>query len=607
MPPRSLGRKGAFWARVGAADRTASVLGARFADDTSEKRIRRMAEAIALPEKFNTTYLGHYFRDEGSPVHALVYLALQWESRLAVRMPRGHGKSTAVTFAYVLRQVVCAPILRAWVDGTLAASHPELHAALTDVMAEEARARIAAGPLHLSDLGVPAHWDPEVDEAMNAWLGEVYQRQVALGETLPLKWDPYIQIIAVDAETSLEFTSAIRAELERNDLIRSDWGDLTPCMTGDWTRGVKRAASDEDFESNGTRVRAYGMAESIRGGKHGEWRPSLAVFDDPDSEESSRTIRQRDGNIKKLTKAVNFGLEPKTGRVIVCGTPHHPDCMVVRLTEFEQFKARWRMLRFRARDEDGVILYPARWSKEALDAEEAEDAEAVESELGDRPPAQGGRPVSRIHYYDRQAFAEVLLPKVLAFDPSLGRKATSDFQAVVVLRGPTADGWILVHRVELLRIADPEQLVAHLNAIHDAEKPDLAVIEAISFGSLLQMLLQSQGRRSGLFPGWVRIERQAEAKDLRITGMAPLVNDGTYRFPSDGSCRRLERQLLEYGDSGSKKDGPDAMEMGGRYIRRSSAKRADVRHSPRSRVDGVERRGKRQPFGRPPETRRSGW
>lgn len=583
--------------------RLASLKGARFEDDTPERQLRRKAEALVLPERFNRTYLGHYFRDAGSPYQVVLYLALEHAKRIASRVPRGCGKTTVVGFAYVVHQVVCAQALRELRDGTLEAKDPALYAAVRDVMREEASRRIAAGPLTVKGLGLPEHWDPAVETKMDAWLEGVYAEQLRLGHTIRTHWDPYIQFVSVKEEEAGDVLGSVRAELERNELIRSDWGDLTPCMVGDWTRKQRRAASQMDFESNGTRVRGYGMAEAIRGGKHGQWRPTLALFDDPDSEETVRTGGQRDGNLKKVTRAVSYGLEPEVGRVMINGTPHHPDAIICRVTEQEQFKDRWVVVRFRVVDEKGVLLYPTRWSAEAIAEERTEDPEGYESELGDRPPAIGGRPVRELHYYEFDDFVPLKLTKVMAFDPSLGKNKKSDFQALVTLRGPTSQGWFLVHRVELLRIADPLMLAERLDEIYQEEVPDIAVMEAISLGHWIEMLTTAQGKASRSFATWLRIERQEDGKDVRIYGCAPALNNGTIRFPSDHRFRLLERQWLDYGDSGSKKDGPDVTEMAFRFARPiKTLGAAGIRHTPREsrRIDGAARRDRG--FGREPES-----
>ncbi len=579
-----------FWQRVEAIDRLADLHGSRFESDTAAKRLRRRAEAVVLPQAFNRHYLPHYFRDEGCGLHTVLYLALEWAQFAAIRAPRGHGKSTVGTFAYTCHQVACSEVLRAWEQGTLQASDPDLHQAIVEVMAEEVDRRIAAGVPTCDSLGLPEHWDPTVQVVMDAWLAEVHARLVATRQ-IPLFWDPYIQVVAVDAGTATEFTAAVRAELERNPLLRGDWGDLTPCHHQDGDRGSKRPASDGDWASNGTRVRSFGMFQSLRGGKHGEWRPTLLLGDDLDSEETTRTVGQRDGQLKKITSAGAFGLDERKKRIAIVGTPVDSDCVVCRLTEHDQYRrrvdengqvlGRWVTLRTRARDDQGRILYPAKWDADRLDAEELEDEDAFGSELDDRPPRDGESPFGELHTYERATYAGVKLPSVLIFDPALGRRATADLQALVHLRGPTPAGEILVDLTEGYRDPDILHLVEEINQVRSELRPDVAALETIGFQALMEILLVASGRRYGLLDDWLRVEGHDEGKDLRIRGLARLSNRAKLLWPSDGSCRKGERQAKSYPKG--KRDILDAIEMGVRILQESTrpARFNQVRHSPR--------------------------
>jgi len=569
MPRSSAGRltKKRFWDRIEALERQAEAGSAKFEGDTSKRRLQRRARAVVSQESFGRTYLSHYFRDEGSPFHVLLELALLFSKFAAVRAPRGHAKSTVCTFRTIVYKAVCGPVLKAWEDGTLERDDPEMFAAVTEAMEEEVESWLERGELSCASLELPDHWDPAVQVEMDAWLAQVYQL-IATERTIPICWDPYIQVLAVDGATATEFLAAARVELELNPLIKYDWGDLSPCKSGDWARSYRRAARDSDWESNGVRVRAFGMGESLRGGKHGPWRPTLALGDDLDSEETTRTLGQRNTNARKVNSALIGGLDERKRRAILVGTPVDGDCVVCRFTELEKYKKRWTSIRVRARDETGVVLYPSKWSNEGLDHEQEYNDDSYGSELDDRPPQDATRPFRELNYYKRSDYAGMKLPKAMAFDPSLGRstaKRKADFQAVVNVRGPTPEGYLLVHRVDLLRIPDPELLVETVNGIYAEEDPDIAAIEAISLGSILESLLTSTGARAGLFPAWTRIERQEASKDIRIRGLAPLNNRGILRFPDDGSCRPLERQLLAYPHG--KKDGPDTLEMAIRYLR----------------------------------------
>lgn len=579
-----------FWDRVEAAARVADLHASRFDSDTPDKRRRRMAEAVVLQEKFNRHYLPHYFRDEGCGLHTLIYLALEQAQFSAIRAPRGHGKTTAGTFAVGCRDVACGEVLRQLEEGTLQEADPELYAEIQAVIAEEVERRIAAGPLTAAGLGLPEHWDPEVGPKMDAWLAQVYNDLVET-RSIPLQWDPYVEIVAVDGDTATEFTAAIRVELERNPLLRSDWGDLTPVHHMDWGRKRRRPASDDDFVSNGVRVIARGMSQSLRGGKHGPWRPTKLLGDDLDSEESVRTELQRDRNIRKLLRAGISGLDERKRRACIVGTPVDADCVVCRLTEHDQYRqhvaadgtsrGRWVGLRTRARDEDGTILYPAKWSDEALDDQLFEDEEGYGSELDDRPPRDGSSPFEALHYYDRAVWSDVKLPSVLVFDPALGRRQTADLQALVHLRGPTPEGEYLVDLTEGYRDPDILHLVEEINQIRLELRPDVAALETIGFQALMEILLVAAGQRYGLLDDWLRIESHDEGKDLRIRGLARLSNRKKLLWPSDNSCRKGEQQAKSF--PRGKRDILDAIEMGMRVLQEHArpARMHEIRHQPR--------------------------
>lgn len=547
-----------FWQRFEQLERIADVRAARFADDTPERQRRRKAEAIVLPERFNAHYLPHYFRSGPADFHLSLYRVLETDRRIAVRAPRGHAKTTVVTFAYTLHQVVCARELRAWEAGTLEANDPLLFAELRAVMRAELDRRVAEAELALGRTPTDrsARW--ALDQARAAQATGV----------IPLHWDPYIQLIAVTEDLAVEFTSALQLELLENELLRSDWGEgfKDPRQSaGDWV-----SASD-------VRVKAFGMTGSIRGGKHGPWRPTLAIFDDPDSERTIGTLTVRDSQATKVTAAVTFGLEPKKSRVFMVGTPLHPDCLVCRFTSPEKFQG-WTKLRFAAIRENGEPLWPERWPLEALREAEAEDPDSFAMEMMDVPPSTG-KPFTQLHYYDRAEFENVPLGKILVFDPAMGKNAKSDLQALVVLRGPTREGDVLVHRTEGLRIGDPRALVAHLNVVRAEEQPDVAVIETIGFQALLMVLLADDADDRGLVGDWEQIEAQTENKDLRIRGMAPSVNQGRIKWPRDRSCRVGEVQALDYPDG--KRDILDGIEMGFRRLRRPRLGAKAARHRPR--------------------------
>lgn len=510
-----------FLSKAEALDRIATLKGAVFPDDDAEKRAARMARAILHPEAFDQDYLPHYFNEPPAEFHQELYQILEHSLLAAVEAPRGHAKSTVITFAYSLHQLSTGEVILAWNEGRLEKEDPRLYAALRAALLAEGRS--------------PSE---------------------------QLRYDPFIVIGSCTQPQAEDFTTAIKLELEGNPRIIGDWGELA----------LTPGKNYPDFvTASGIRCMAVGMRVSRRGLKHRQYRPTLWIIDDPDDEKTIGNPKIRRKQIKYLVGMVRPAMQPKWGRVFVIANETHLECLVAtiyrdgELPEHEQRFVQWTKRRFVAIDEAGDILWPQRFPREVLEGMRREDEELFETEFQNNPPSGKDKPFKRLVYYSRADFPDTLpLPKVMWLDPSLGETETSDWQALVVIRHAVKQGLILVHRCELWRLP-PRDLAQSFNDVYAEEKPDCAGIEGIGFQRLLEVLIAMFGNSSGLFPAVETLNSQKDGKDLRIRSLASLIRDGTIRFPDDGSCRAGEKQLLAYPDG--KKDWPDTLEMAVRRLR----------------------------------------
>jgi len=151
----------------------------------------------------------------------------------------------------------------------------------------------------------------------------------------------------------------VKAELETNDRIRDDFGDLHGAR---WT-------GRDIITSSGIRVRAYGTGSKLRGAKFRQARPDLAILDDCENDEQCRTELQR-GKVRDwLTKVLLNAIDSDRGVVVVLGTVIHHDSMLARLVGKEYFKG-WLKRRYKALmgAANGVLhaLWPSRWPVDKL-------------------------------------------------------------------------------------------------------------------------------------------------------------------------------------------------------------------------------------------------
>ena len=92
-------------------------------------------------------------------------------------------------------------------------------------------------------------------------------------------------IIVSDSEyQASDFVRFIKLELEENQRIQQDFGDLRGHF-GQWT--------ESGFVTcNGVKVLARGKGQKIRGLRHRQHRPDLVVMDDIENDQSVRSPRQ---------------------------------------------------------------------------------------------------------------------------------------------------------------------------------------------------------------------------------------------------------------------------------------------------------------------------
>lgn len=133
----------------------------------------------------------------------------------------------------------------------------------------------------------------------------------------------FVLIVGSNWESACQRLAAIRQEIETNETIMELFGDQksTP-----WS-------VDEIVLSNGKKIKAIGAGQSMRGVKHNEDRPDLAVIDDLEDEQNVHTEEARRKIDRWLSGTLRPALHPTKGRIRFIGTPLHPKALVQRKFE----------------------------------------------------------------------------------------------------------------------------------------------------------------------------------------------------------------------------------------------------------------------------------
>ena len=164
-------------------------------------------------------------------------------------------------------------------------------------------------------------------------------------------------ITGADKTSAVAQMSAMKMELELNDLLIQDFGDQ---------KGKEWQAANILLK-NGARIRAYGKGGSIRGFKNREARPDYIIVDDvyKDDEAESYTSREKAKNWFKRT-ILPLG-EPGTFIVMVNTITHDDDLISSTLKEITEGKmAEWIGIRLSAELGEGRPLWPQRYSWDYL-------------------------------------------------------------------------------------------------------------------------------------------------------------------------------------------------------------------------------------------------
>jgi hypothetical protein len=107
---------------------------------------------------------------------------------------------------------------------------------------------------------------------------------------------------------------------------------------------AKKWSQEEIVLKDNTCILCRGTGQQVVGLKFNNQRPTLAVLDDPEDMENTRTAEAMEYNLRWLLQMLIPGLDAQRGRVIVIGTPQHQNCMIEVLDKMYG----WETMRYAA-------------------------------------------------------------------------------------------------------------------------------------------------------------------------------------------------------------------------------------------------------------------
>jgi predicted phage terminase large subunit-like protein len=393
------------------------------------------------------------------------------------------------------------------------------------------------------------------------------------------KW--FILMIGESADTAEANLGTLAHEVESNELLLTDFPHLCPAMDA---RGQTVKWTDRQLVfSNFATVRAKGMGARMRGMKHRERRPDLAVLDDPESPETADTFLKRERH-KRWFGGTFMGLGTAGWDIYVIGNLPHHDCLIADLVKDSSWNGKlWRAENTPLRDNerypigntrtDGSALWPEIWGLPVLEAYRNEPnvgALGYAREMMNDPREEENKAFSLndFEFFDFEQDKPKYVETVISIDPAGGenpgevRRGKRDYCAIVCM-GRHGSNLIDVFDAKLVKALPDVQIDLALD-MYSYHGGYLSVEENM-FKNLLKTSFERRAKERGLYPS-VRVRTSAQNKITRILSLQPPIRQRIMRFAKHlvDTVPELFAQFDEF--PGTYDDGPDAVEGGLRSL-----------------------------------------
>ncbi|MGR3311095.1 MAG: phage terminase large subunit [Candidatus Brocadiales bacterium] len=375
----------------------------------------------------------------------------------------------------------------------------------------------------------------------------------------------FIVIISSSSNIAEGFLGSIIRELENNDLLQQDFGDLV---------GSEKWTSKEILTRSNVRACAKGSNSTLRGMRSFEARPDLIICDDLEDEDVVNTQEQREKLEAWFNKSV-LNLQGTSGDVFVIGTVLHYDSLLSKLLK------RWKGKRYQAIAQDETVLWPTYYTKEMLDKIKYGDGEkagigsvAFESEYQNNPVNPEDQIIKGewIKYYKLEDIEGQELLIYSGLDPSVGRKSTSDYSAIVTIGKCNGKIYVLdcdMHRRSVRATAEAAlRCYSKWSSYPNSQYVSMA-IETNAFQVVLKQMIDDTAKEQGVFIPTLEIRNMSD-KVARLSSISPLIESGIISFLFEQ--HELIEQLIHF-PKAAHDDGPDALEMAIRILRKRKSPR----------------------------------
>lgn len=355
----------------------------------------------------------------------------------------------------------------------------------------------------------------------------------------------YVVIISQTQQQAKLHLTNLKREMESNELLRADLGPFEE-RDEEWSSGSLV------LPQYGARITAISTEQSIRGLRHGAYRPDLIICDDVEDLASTRTREGRNRTHQWLTGDVVPAGDRGT-KVIVVGNLLHEDSLLMRLHEdIEKGKLDGISRAYPLLDERGKPLWSGKFALQS-------DIAALKRTIGDDAAWHREYLLTIISDAERVIHPEWIqyydvLPskdegryryRATGIDLAISEKDTADYTAMVSAQVHGGQNNLRVYILPnpVNKRMDFPATVATAENVSRAVgggTPTRLFIEEVGYQAALIQALS----RSGIPTSGMKVHGQDKRARLSLT--THLIQQGKVLFPRKGA-EALIAQLVGFG------------------------------------------------------------
>ena len=168
----------------------------------------------------------------------------------------------------------------------------------------------------------------------------------------------FVLILSLNQAQARNHLQNIKRQFEGNDLLRKDFGPLEE-ESDEW------GAMSLVFPKYGARISAASAEQSIRGIRHGAYRPDLIIADDVEDTGSVKTMEGRNKTHEWFTGEVLPAGDVNT-KIVVVGNLLHEDSLMMRIKDgIDSGAADGVFKAYPLLDSKNVCIWPGKYPNQA--------------------------------------------------------------------------------------------------------------------------------------------------------------------------------------------------------------------------------------------------